>query len=35
MNYYQTIKEIGVGNFGKAILVKSITDNNLYVIKVE
>jgi hypothetical protein len=34
MDNYQIIKEIGVGNYGKAVLVKNLTDKNLYVIKV-
>jgi serine/threonine protein kinase len=34
MNNYQIIKEIGVGNYGKALLAKNMEDHNLYVIKV-
>jgi hypothetical protein len=34
MNNYIVIKEIGVGNYGKAVLAKNIIDKNLYVIKV-
>jgi hypothetical protein len=34
MEKYQTIKEIGKGNYGKAVLVKNLEDKNLYVIKV-
>ncbi len=35
MEKYHIIKEIGEGNYGKAVLVKNIEDKNLYVIKVK
>jgi hypothetical protein len=34
MDKYKKIKEIGKGNYGKALLVQSLKDNNLYVIKI-
>ena len=34
MEKYEQIKEIGKGNYGKAILVKNVEDNNFYVMKV-
>jgi hypothetical protein len=34
MEKYEQIKEIGKGNYGKAILVKNLEDNNFYVMKV-
>ncbi len=34
MEKYNIIKEIGEGNYGKAVLVRNMEDKNLYVIKV-
>lgn len=34
MDKYKIIKEIGKGNYGKAFLVQSKSDNIYYVIKV-
>lgn len=34
MEKYERLKEIGKGNYGKAILVKNKEDNNFYVMKV-
>jgi hypothetical protein len=34
MHKYEKIKEIGKGNYGKAILVKNKFDYQLYVLKV-
>ena len=34
MDKYKIIKEIGKGNYGKALLVQSLKDKNLYVIKI-
>lgn len=34
MEKYHILKEIGEGNYGKAVLVKNLIDKNLYVIKV-
>jgi len=34
MEKYRIIKEIGEGNYGKAVLVNNLEDKKLYVIKV-